>query len=161
MMIGIMSDSHDNLDAMTEAVKLFKERKVELVLHAGDFIAPFTVRCFEGLTARVFGVFGNNDGEKIHLKERYAPIGEIYNDPLIFKIHEKSIVVTHKPELVDPLAHSNKFDLIVYGHTHRADVRTIGKTLIINPGECGGWLHGTKSIAILDLDNMTPEIIEL
>ena len=41
-MIGIMSDSHDNLDAIRKAVDAFNEAEVDLVIHAGDMISPFT-----------------------------------------------------------------------------------------------------------------------
>jgi predicted phosphodiesterase len=40
-------------------------------------------------------------------------------------------------------------------------VRTRGDALIINPGEACGWLFGTPSAAILDLDTMEVEFIEL
>jgi len=51
--------------------------------------------------------------------------------------------------------------VIIYGHTHRTDLRKIGKTLIINPGECGGWLSGKSTIALLDLENLEAKIIKL
>jgi putative phosphoesterase len=37
-MIGIISDTHDNLPAIKRAVDLFNEKNVDLVLHAGDFV---------------------------------------------------------------------------------------------------------------------------
>ena len=44
MLIGVIADTHDNMDKLKKAVDLFNERAVELVLHAGDYIAPFTSR---------------------------------------------------------------------------------------------------------------------
>jgi len=44
MIIGLMSDSHDNLPKIKQAVEFFNKKKVKLVLHAGDFVAPFVVR---------------------------------------------------------------------------------------------------------------------
>ncbi len=43
-MIGILSDSHDNLDAIKKAVNLLNKKKVDLVIHAGDLISPFTAQ---------------------------------------------------------------------------------------------------------------------
>ncbi len=63
-MIGIMSDSHDNLDAIKQAVRLFKEIKCDFIIHAGDFVAPFAAKELEGLSCQVKAVFGNCDGEK-------------------------------------------------------------------------------------------------
>ena len=36
-----------------------------------------------------------------------------------------------------------------------------GGALIFNPGEACGWLHGTPTAAILDLDSMAIEFLEL
>ena len=58
-------------------------------------------------------------------------------------------------------ADSQAFDLICYGHTHKAHVERRGKSLIVNPGECGGWLYGTSTIAMVDLKQMEAEIIKL
>ena len=65
MKIGVLSDSHDNVPMVKKAVELFNSEGVELVIHAGDFIAPFVVAAMGDLKCRVVGVFGNNDGERI------------------------------------------------------------------------------------------------
>ncbi|MEM1767624.1 MAG: YfcE family phosphodiesterase, partial [Candidatus Bathyarchaeia archaeon] len=64
MLIGLMSDTHDNLPMVEKAVSLLNDRKVELVLHAGDYVAPFVIPKLRELKAKVIGVFGNNDGDK-------------------------------------------------------------------------------------------------
>jgi predicted phosphodiesterase len=38
-MIGILSDTHDNLTRVREAVRLFNDAGCDLVVHARDFIA--------------------------------------------------------------------------------------------------------------------------
>ena len=48
-MIGIMSDSHDNLDAIKKVVKLFNSKDLDIVIHAGDLISPFTANEFQKL----------------------------------------------------------------------------------------------------------------
>ena len=53
-----------------------------------------------------------------------------------------------------------KYDIIIYGHTHKVDLKE-GKPLIINPGECGGWITGSSTIAVLDTDKLKAEILEL
>jgi putative phosphoesterase len=63
-LIGIMSDSHDNLKAVRTAACLYREAGCSLVIHAGDFIAPFTARELALAGCLVKGVFGNCDGEK-------------------------------------------------------------------------------------------------
>ncbi len=76
MLIGIMSDTHDNLPAIRKAVEFFNERNVDLVIHAGDYVAPFVARELKKLKAPLKGVFGNNDGER---KGLYEALG-IYDE---------------------------------------------------------------------------------
>ena len=161
MKIGIISDTHDNLPQIKKAVEVFNREKVDLVLHAGDFVSPFTALEFKALNCPFTGIFGNNDGDKLYLQEKFKVIGEIYPAPYIVKINNKNVIMLHKEKLIDALAESQKYDVIIYGHTHRSDLRKIGKTLIINPGECGGWLTGKSTIALLDLKTLEAKIIDL
>ena len=161
MKIGIISDTHDNLPRIEEAVGIFNREKVELVLHAGDFVSPFTFLEFKNLNCSLKGVFGNNDGDKLYLQEKFRGIGKLYPTPYNVKINNKNIVILHKEKLIDALAESQKYDVIIYGHTHRIDLRKTGKTIIINPGECGGWLTGKSTIALLDLVNLEVKIVDL
>jgi hypothetical protein len=50
---------------------------------------------------------------------------------------------------------------VVYGHTHKADVRKVKDTIVINPGEVGTWLYGKSTVALLDLEKMEAEIVQL
>ncbi len=157
-LIGIISDSHDNMPAIERAVEFFNERGVDMVLHAGDIVSPFTARAFGKLESSFVAIFGNNDGDKVHLKQFFADIGEMREDPYLGKTDGKSFAVTHKPEIVDSLV--SKYDIVIYGHTHEVDVRR-GAALIINPGECCGYLTGKRTVALLDTENMDVEIVEL
>jgi len=161
MKIGIISDTHDNLPQIKKAVNIFNWEKVELVLHAGDFVSPFTFLEFKNLNCPLKGVFGNNDGDKLYLQEKFKGIGELYPAPYIVKINNKNVIMLHKEKLIDALAESQKYDILIYGHTHRTDLRKIGKALIINPGECGGWLTGKSTIALLNLETLEAKIINL
>ena len=57
----------------------------------------------------------------------------------------------HEPDNLDALAISGKFDAIIYGYTHEIDIRK-GPALVINPGECGGWLSGRRTVALWDVE---------
>ena len=83
-MIGILSDSHDNLTRVREAVRLFNDAGCDLVIHAGDFVAPFTVDELRNLRAPVKAVFGNCDGEKAGLAKAFEGLGELREAPLKF-----------------------------------------------------------------------------
>jgi len=159
-LVGLIADTHDNRDKSARAVELFNRKDVGIVLHAGDIIAPFNVREFALLKARFVAVFGNNDGERIGLRDKFAQVGQIANSPHEVEHAGKRFVLMHEPGLLEPVAASGHYDMIVYGHTHRVDVRS-GKTLIVNPGECGGWLNGRCTVAIVDIESMAAEVIDL
>ena len=159
MLIGIMSDTHDNLILTQKAIDLFNTKKVEHVIHAGDYTSPFTLKLFSALNCPFSGVFGNNDGDKLLLLERAD--GNIHNQPYLFSLKKKKILVMHEHHIIDALADSGHFDLIVYGHTHEADIRKVNKTLVVNPGEVGTWLYGKSTVALADLNTMTAETVEL
>jgi predicted phosphodiesterase len=61
---------------------------------------------------------------------------------------------------MDALVAGGAVDVIIYGHTHEIDVKN-GRTLIINPGEGGGWLSGRATAAVLDLATMQVEIEDI
>jgi len=161
VLIGVISDTHDNRDKSRKAVEIFNQKGVDLVLHAGDFISPFNCKDFSPLKAKFIGVFGNNDGDQIALKEKFAPIGKIFSEAHRFEYLGKRFILMHQPILVEPLARSREFDVIVYGHTHSVDLRRIEGTLLLNPGECGGWLHGRSTVAVLNLETMEVEILDI
>ena len=66
----MIADTHDRLPLIDKAVKELNEEGVNLVLHAGDYIAPFVVSRFKPLNAKMIGVYGNNDAERDLLKKK-------------------------------------------------------------------------------------------
>ncbi len=52
-------------------------------------------------------------------------------------------------------------DVVVHGFTHRTEMKLRGETLIVNPGEACGWLHGTPQCAIVDLITREVEFLSL
>jgi len=158
-MIGVMSDSHDNVDAIKKAVRFFNKTQCELVIHAGDFIAPFAARELGHLSCPVKAVFGNCDGEKEGLKEVFVSLGEIQREPFIFTYENKEFLLTHTQFANEKYLKSRKYAAIVYGHTHKPDVRKNNNTLIVNPGETGGWLTGKSTVALLDHVSLGAEIV--
>ena len=158
MKIGIISDTHDNLNAISKAVKLFNDQEVEIVLHAGDFCSPFTLMILKELNCKLIGVFGNNDGDKLMLKKMSD--GNIFKSPHTINLDDKKVIISHELPL-EALIKSQYYDLIVYGHSHNVDSRIVDRTIVINPGECGGWLSGNSTVAICDLNEKRTDIVTL
>ena len=69
--------------------------------------------------------------------------------------------MTHKPDTIEEVAASGKYDIVIYGHTHKKDIRKIGETMIINPGEITDWITGKSNAVILNSDDMTINNISL
>lgn len=161
LMIGIMSDSHDNVDAVKGAVRFFNSKACELVIHAGDFVAPFAARELEKLSCPVKAVFGNCDGEKKGLREVIQTFGEIKEAPFGFSFLEIKFLLTHVHTSIDRYASSGKYDVVIFGHTHKADLRNKGSVFLINPGETGGWLSGISSVAVFDPVTRDAEIVTI
>ena len=160
MKIGILSDTHDRLPLLERAVERFNAEGVDLVLHAGDFVSPFTAIPLSKLEAEFAGVFGNNDGDRLYLAKRFEEIGPIHLGYHAFEIDGMRVVLMHEPKSIDALADSGHYDLIVYGHTHHVDLRTEG-CIVVNPGEACGYLSGRATAVLLDTQERTPQIIEL
>lgn len=159
-LVGIIADTHDNRRAIEKAVAFFNRRKVGMVFHAGDIVSPFTALDFSKLACGMDTVFGNNDGERIGLQKTFSPLGTIAVGPHQCEYGDRRFVLMHEPACMEALAAGGMVDVIIYGHTHEIDVRT-GRTLIINPGEGGGWLSGRATVAILDLATMKVDIEEI
>ncbi|UCD57164.1 MAG: metallophosphoesterase [Candidatus Hydrogenedentota bacterium] len=160
MLIGVIADTHDNMNMLKKAVDLFNERAVALVLHAGDYIAPFTAREFRRLNCKLVGVFGNNDGEKFGLAKQLEGFGQLHEGIHQLELSGKMVAITHYPEIAETLSARRCYDVVIYGHTHRAEIRE-PEPLVINPGECGGWLEGESTVAILDIDAMRAQLVKL
>jgi hypothetical protein len=165
MLIGLISDTHDNLPAVERAVKLLNESKVTLVLHAGDFVAPFVIPKFNQLNCRLIGVFGNNDGDHDLLRKRF---GETSNCEVRGRFAEViaegfKIALLHgdEVELLNSLIGCNCYDAIVHGHAHTTGVQVKGKTLVINPGEVCGYLTDKSTLALLDTEKREARIIDI
>ncbi|MCX5778407.1 MAG: metallophosphoesterase [Elusimicrobia bacterium] len=161
MLIGVVADTHENMPLIAKAVAYFNQQKVDLVIHAGDIISPICALLLEKLEAPVAAVFGNNDGDHALWQEKIKNFGEIHDAPWAYVRQGYSFLVMHEPRDIDREAASQKYDAIIYGHLHRVDRRVIGKTLIINPGECGGWQYGRHTVALLRFPERTAEIVDL
>lgn len=165
LIIGLISDTHDNLPMVEKAVKKLNEANVELVLHAGDYVAAFTIPRFKELKAKLIGVFGNNDGDHEFLKRRTTEFRnmELRGNFAEIVVDNLKIALLHgtEKELLNALIDSQGFDFIVHGHTHGAEAYRKGKTLVVNPGEVCGYLTGKSTIALLDTSKREARIVEI
>jgi len=163
-LIGIISDTHDNLPLIDEAVKQLNRYGVGTVLHAGDYVSPFTVSHFKPLKAKLIGVYGNICAERSRLKELFKEIGGDLRG-FFAEISAGGLKIVllhgHDEELLNSLINSGAYDMVVHGHTHQVKVQRVGRSLVINPGEVCGYLTGKSTVATLDLKTLDVEIVKL
>ena len=165
MKIGIIADTHDNLPLVDKAIEKLNREKVGMVLHAGDYVAPFTVVRFKQLKAKLIGVFGNNDGDHEFLKKRFADIetAEIRGNFAEVIVDGLKIALLHgeNEEFLQSLVNTESYDVVVHGHSHEAKTYKKDKTIVINPGEICGYLSGKSTIALLDTATREVTIVQL
>lgn len=162
MKLGIMADTHDNLEPTEDAVDFFNEEGVEHVLHAGDLVSPFTANKFSDLDAELHFVWGNNEGDLFHCRSNLEEVGaDLCGDFASLTFDGERIALLHgeNEEIVEALAESEKFDVVVRGHTHEPEIRE--DPMVINPGPASGYLSDRRTVALLDTEEMSPEIVEI
>ncbi len=158
-----MSDTHDNMEAIEQAVNLINKENISIVIHAGDLISPFTARHFKNLKAEFHAVFGNNDGEKDGLRKKFNEFGKIHGTFMKLDVEDIKIACIHGDifEIVQALVKSKEYNVVVSGHLHSPKIEKIEKVLHINPGEVCGYLSDQKTMAILEIETLEAEIIEI
>ena len=162
MRVGLMADSHDRIPAIAEFVRLMQAGGVSMLIHAGDYCAPWALRPIEEASMSLAGVFGRNDGDTQGLLAKAsAGFGaELFGGPHSFEFGGERVLVVHDIGDVNERsieAHS----IVIHGFTHQQEMKTRGGTLIVNPGESCGWLYGAPKAAILDLDTKHVEFLTL
>jgi len=164
MKIGIISDTHDRLPFIDRAIRKMNEEEVDLVLHAGDYSAPFAAFRFKPLKAKMIGVFGNNDAEKELLRRNFKDIGvEIRGRFAEIKVDGLKIALLHgeETELLNSLLNTGSYNVVIYGHTHQSEIRRKNGVLVINPGEACGYLSGKATIGLLDTSTLDAVIVPI
>jgi uncharacterized protein len=161
MLIGIISDTHDQMDNVRKAVEIFFERQVERVYHAGDIVSPSVVPLFDGLDVGI--IYGNNDGEKEVLPKKVEQIsGKLGGEILVGECPEGRIVVYHGtvPTILKALINCGDYRVVISGHTHKIVNRLEGATRVLNPGTAHGF-GGPATFMVYDTVLDEAEIIEL
>jgi len=160
--IGLISDTHIPLRAKGIPKEVFTTfAAVDFIIHAGDLVQLSVIDELEQI-APVLAVSGNMDGPEV---------SSILPQINSLKIFDRKIGVVHDPNTLmgmskmREITQENGFDVLVYGHTHNANIKWEGKTLYINPGSPTNpsSLLNKPSVALLKItkDEITPEIIHI
>jgi putative phosphoesterase len=163
MRIGLIADTHDRLPAVAELARRMAASGVSIVLHAGDYCSPFTLRPIADAGLVLLGVFGKNDGDREGLRAAAFAAGvggELLEAPHRVDLDGRSVLLVH--DVAEAGERSiDAHDVVIHGCTHHFEDTTVGGTRLVNPGEACGWLHGVPTAAILDLASLRVERLAL
>ncbi len=143
MLLGILSDTHDEYEWMKLAIKALEDRGAKVVVHCGDLCSArmlelFTVRPNETVAAFIFG---NADDDLAAMEQRAKALGVtcLEDQGRVFEMAGKRFAVMHgdpgDPDDLDDLAASQQYDYVLCGHTHEWRDERVGRCRIINPGQ--------------------------
>lgn len=155
MRLGILSDTHNQLDRTRVAVKMLRDQGAEALIHCGDVTTtPIIEAC--GVLPLWF-VFGNNDSDEVAaLRSVAAMCGATCLEwGGIIELHGKRVGVTHghlRTEVRKVLA--ERPDYLLSGHSHIASDSAIDDVRRINPGA----LHRARKYTVALLDLMSDEL---
>jgi len=156
MLVGVVSDTHNNIRSIKSIISIFNKEKVDYVIHTGDITNAASLRKFSELNCQLVGVFGNNDRNESGLKEVCKEFNFSFQEPpFLLNLHNKRIAIFHEPDSIEEyISKNSNIDLVLFGHTHRYKKETKNKVLYFNPGESAGFFEGKNSLGIVDLDNL-------
>lgn len=127
MKIGVMSDSHGDREAIRQAVA--RGGPVDCWLHAGDHCQDAV---FLGMivSVPVIAVAGNCDGSAQAKPDEFLEA----LDKRIWLTHGHRYKVKRNQDELIWWAGQYEADIVVYGHTHVADILRQDQVLAFNPG---------------------------
>jgi putative phosphoesterase len=161
--VGLIADTHVPARARCIPKMVFKIfENADFIVHAGDLVRLSVIDELEQL-APVLAVHGNMDGPEVS-----GALPKINS----LKIYGWKIGVMHDPNTLfgrgkmREIAKQNGFNVLVYGHTHNANVKWEGTTLYINPGSPTNPMSSfinKPSVALLKItkEAITPEIVNI
>lgn len=169
MKIGVISDTHNQIELIKKALDVFKKQGVGMIIHAGDLDLASTLDEFKNARVPIKMVIGNIDEEPERFVERAEALGIDFemNSFLNFEIDGKRLFVFHGnvlgklDEVIKILGASKKYDVIIHGHTHVPRNERVGDVLVLNPGALKPMISGVKSsVVVYDVSEGKAEFIK-
>jgi putative phosphoesterase len=168
MKILITSDSHDNWDNLEKAVAQGNAAGCEVMLFAGDLMAPGGVKILEQFNGPVHFVLGNNEGELVGLT-RFLDASK--NTTLHYDFGESTMnnkiaglkfYMHHFPNIVRNAARTGDYNVCVYGHDHEYHHEILENgTIFLNPGAIKGNDAGIATCMFFDTATKSVEKVVL
>ena len=162
MLIGILSDTHNNVEHTQVALQTFRERGITRLIHCGDITTPEIVYLFSGWD--VIFVWGNGDHDEEGLTAAAQAIGAPPPKPVhTLEVDGVKIAATHghRSRVLAELIADGRYAYVCHGHTHlrKDEVRPPFNVRVVNPGALGGVKLQSRSVCVLNTDAAQVEFI--
>jgi putative phosphoesterase len=180
MRVGVVSDVHNNVEALTYALDHLRD--CDVVLSLGDLVSDYRVdpRILELARERgLVSIVGNH--EKSILLHPGSQIRSTLSDDTLEFLRDlpasreialdgRHVHVAHGSPWDDPadyrcvyvierdkhaltrVAEATAADVVLLGHTHRAMTVRVQQTLVVNPGTCGEARDAAQRLSFARLD---------
>ncbi len=155
--IGVLSDTHGDLNATLEALEIFDHSQARTLIHCGDI----GEHVYSALPAgRTYCVAGNTDDGWTAQRLAMACGLNYQNRFGRLTLGNIRIAFLHGDDRssLKFALYSGNFDLVLQGHTHVAENCLIGQVRLVNPGAV--VRSAQPSVAVITLpdipDTLTP-----
>lgn len=158
MLLGVISDTHGHLRNTIEAIHHLESSKVDTVIHCGDIGSKTIVELFSQWPTHF--VFGNIDQQEDELRAAMSAGGHHCHDRFgSVELEGKHVAFLHGDNAAkwQETANNGQWDLVCYGHTHKAEMRMIGRTLLLNPGAV--FRATPHSVAVVNFPKLSVEFL--
>lgn len=162
MKIGIISDTHDNLNNLKTALEILETSGIGMLLHCGDLSGPAVVEAMSGFDTWI--ARGNVD----HHPELERTVQETLGNGRLAERHRLTLegrsallVHGHREAELRRVVNAGEYAYVFHGHIHRRRDETVGRTRVISPGALGGMRWQQRSFCILNLESDKVAFIEV
>lgn len=175
MKVLILSDIHDNIVRLRHVLGFASVLGAKAIIVCGDWgRALTTINEFHTVkqnaadnSMKIYGVLGNADIKpevkskiqmsNIKLEDNFLEIN--FGGRKIGLSHFPTSSITLGGKALKKAAESQKYDILLFGHTHKKSETMFGHTKLINPGAIGRTL--SPSFAVYDTEKNSVEFVDI
>jgi len=140
----VISDTHENLVAIEKIHELANKVAPDAIIHCGDYISPIVIRRLLKFGYEIWGVWGNNDGDKdtiLHLIKNSKIT--IESQPREITIGGFKALMMHgwrspniTRKIIRAMALNTGYKYLFYGHTHIVELSIVrdGEYIVLREG---------------------------
>lgn len=159
MLLGVVSDTHGQIDYTQRAVDALQEHKLEAVIHCGDIGSLSIVEMFNDWpTHFVLGNVDEDYGWRLAFEGTphtfHGRFGEL-------ELAGTKIAFLHGDDgrLLNETIAGRKYQLVCHGHTHIVRQELIGSTLVLNPGAL--YRAYPHTCAVVELPSLNVTVLKV